>query len=58
MVRMLRELSLMLDSPAYSVVVLPDPVGPVTKMIPCGLANAARYPASTPSFMRSSLRFS
>ena len=33
----LRVLSLMRSSAAYSVVVLPEPVGPVTKMMPWGL---------------------
>ena len=36
-VMMLRLLSLMRSSAAYSVVVLPEPVGPVTRMMPCGL---------------------
>ena len=34
---MLRVLSLMRSSAAYSVVVLPEPVGPVTSRMPCGL---------------------
>ena len=34
---MLRVRSLMRSSAAYSVVVLPEPVGPVTSMMPCGL---------------------
>ena len=32
MVRILRDVSLMCDRPAYSVVVLPEPVGPVTRI--------------------------
>ncbi len=35
---MLRELSLSLSSEPYSVVVLPEPVGPVTSRMPCGRA--------------------
>ncbi len=36
MVRMLRSGELILARQAYSVVVLPEPVGPVTSMMPCG----------------------
>jgi hypothetical protein len=34
--------SLMRSSAAYSVVVLPEPVGPVTRMMPCGLVDQRR----------------
>ncbi len=36
-VMMLRVSSLIRSSAAYRVVVFPDPVGPVTRMMPCGL---------------------
>ena len=34
-----RSVSLIFDSAAYSVVVLPEPVGPVTSTIPCGMSS-------------------
>ena len=47
MVRILRALSLISDRPAYRVVVLPEPVGPVTRIMPWGLRRPWRNPRST-----------
>ena len=52
-VRILREPSFKRFSPAYSVVVLPDPVGPVTRIMPLGSANASRKIISASSDMPS-----
>ena len=41
-VRMLREWLFSSCNPAYSVVLLPEPVGPVTRKMPCGLCNSWR----------------
>src|ERR1700730_9621168 len=58
-VMMLRVLSLRRSSPAYSVVVLPEPVGPVTSRMPCGLWISSSMScwvcASMPRESRSSL---
>ena len=40
--RMLREWLFSSCNPAYSVVLLPEPVGPVTRKMPCGLCNSWR----------------
>ena len=53
MVRILREVSLICDKPAYSVVVFPEPVGPVTRIIPCGLCRNFLNEDSTCSFIAS-----
>src|SRR2546421_2959288 len=51
----------MRDRAEYSVVVLPDPVGPVTSTMPYGLRIArirsCSALASNPNFVRSSVRF-
>ena len=41
---------------AYSVVVLPEPVGPVTKMMPCGCATSRSKRANTSPCMPSASR--
>ncbi|BCQ63089.1 hypothetical protein PBOI14_48390 [Pseudomonas sp. Boi14] len=51
MVRMLRSRLLRLASPAYSVVVLPEPVGPVTRRMPWGLCRAVSRRWRTAGFM-------
>ena len=52
-------MSLSFSSAPYSVVVLPEPVGPVTSRMPCGRAimssSRARIASSMPSCARSSL---
>ena len=52
-VKMLRVPSFNRLRPAYKVVVLPDPVGPVTSMMPFGSANASRNIVSVSSDMPS-----
>ena len=45
-------------SAAYSVVVLPEPVGPVTRMMPCGCAISSRKRLSTSPVMPTDSRLS
>ena len=58
-VRIFRLLSLICDKPTYKVVVLPEPVGPVTNMIPCGRARilliASRSRSEVPRCLRDNL---
>ena len=57
---MLTSIRLIFDSAEYSVVVLPEPVGPVTSTMPYGFITASirsfSARGSMPNFSRSSVR--